>query len=133
VTDPLELARQRFLETFEVVGREGEHLAYSLGRLSSLRIDAEWVRSLEHHPELAERLGVLSSAEAWLAARKLRNRLVDEYMRDPRAFAEALNLAQAACDQLFDTYERLRRFSRERMTIAPESIPPAVNVTARRN
>ena len=176
MTDPLELARQRFLETFEVVGREGEHLAYSLGRLSSLRIDAEWVRSLERQPELAERLeafvsrfgrmqdtiadrllprwllalaeapgsqietlnraerlGVLSSAESWLAARKLRNRLVHEYMRDPQAFAEALKLAQAACDQLFDTYERLRGFSRERMTIASESIPPAVNVTARRS
>ena len=46
----------RFIETLEIVFREGNHLAYSWGRLCAHRIDAAWVRSLEVDPELAETL-----------------------------------------------------------------------------
>lgn len=39
----------------------------------------------------AEKLGLLGSADEWLAARKLRNRMVHEYVRDAARLAEALN------------------------------------------
>lgn len=46
----------RFLQTLEIVAREGKHLSYSWNSLFSQKIDAEWVRNLEHAPEIAERL-----------------------------------------------------------------------------
>ncbi len=50
----------------------------------------------------AERAGVLSSADDFLAARKLRNALVHEYMSDASSFLESLFLAQSACEMLFN-------------------------------
>ena len=44
----------------------------------------------------AEKLGLLESADQWLAIRKLRNRMVHEYVRDMQALANALNEAHAA-------------------------------------
>lgn len=48
----------------------------------------------------AEKLGLLASADEWLAIRKLRNRMVHEYMRDMQALADALNEAHAAVPHL---------------------------------
>lgn len=39
----------------------------------------------------AEKLGLVESADAWVAARALRNRMVHEYVRDPAMLADALN------------------------------------------
>jgi hypothetical protein len=44
----------------------------------------------------AEKLGLMDSADQWLAIRKLRNRMVHEYVRDMQALANALNEAHAA-------------------------------------
>ena len=38
----------------------------------------------------AERLGLVASADLWLQARRLRNRMVHEYVRDPAELAAAL-------------------------------------------
>lgn len=38
----------------------------------------------------AERLGLVSSADQWLAVRKLRNQMIHEYIEDPRILAAAL-------------------------------------------
>ncbi len=46
----------RFLQTMEIVFREGVHLAYSRKRLYTEPIDAAWVEALSGKPELAERL-----------------------------------------------------------------------------
>lgn len=46
----------RFLQTLEIVQREGRHLAFSWGRLFGRPIDAAWVRALDDRPEEAERL-----------------------------------------------------------------------------
>ena len=46
----------RFLETLEIVSREGAHLAYSWKRVFSDVIDAAWVESLETDPQRAETL-----------------------------------------------------------------------------
>jgi hypothetical protein len=46
----------RFLETLEIVFREGAHLAYSWQRVYSQPIDSAWVRGLATNPEHAETL-----------------------------------------------------------------------------
>ncbi len=48
----------------------------------------------------AERAGVLVSADAFIAARKLRNALVHEYMHEARDFLESLFAAEQACNLL---------------------------------
>jgi len=47
---------ERFLQTLEIVAREGKHLTYSWNSLFSQMIDAEWVHNLEQDPACAERL-----------------------------------------------------------------------------
>jgi hypothetical protein len=138
---------ERFRQTLAIVGREAEHLDFSRSRLSASLINADWVASLAHDPELAERLeafvsrysrmqdtiadkllprwllalaetpgsqievlnraerlGVIESTERWLAARKLRNRLVHEYADSAEDFAADLNLALQYTQLLMDTY-----------------------------
>jgi Fe2+ transport system protein FeoA len=53
---------RRFLQTMDVVRREGEHLGYSRGRVFGQPVDAQWVRELEAAPELAERLEALAES-----------------------------------------------------------------------
>lgn len=50
------LPAERFLQTLEIVAREGKHLSYSWNSLFSQTIEAEWVRNLEQDPSRAERL-----------------------------------------------------------------------------
>jgi len=57
----------------------------------------------------AERLGWLHSADHWVQARRLRNRLVHEYVDDPAEFAAVLNLANRFADELLDTCSNLER------------------------
>ena len=54
---------------------------------------------------IAEKAGWLASADAFIAARKLRNALVHEYMLDAQNFLESLFAAQKACQMFFDTIE----------------------------
>ena len=49
----------------------------------------------------AEKTGMLPSADAFIAARKLRNALVHEYMHDAVLFLESLLAAREACDIFF--------------------------------
>jgi hypothetical protein len=55
----------------------------------------------------AERSGILVSADDFLAARKLRNALVHEYMQDAQSFLEGLQLAQSASQMLFDVIAKI--------------------------
>jgi len=56
---------------------------------------------------LAERLSLVNDAEAFIAARGLRNALVHEYMQDAQIFLENLLAAKPACEMFFDTIERV--------------------------
>jgi hypothetical protein len=56
LTDNTTLPVARFLETLEIVFREGTHLAYSWKRVFSQPIDAAWVRRLDASPQRAEML-----------------------------------------------------------------------------
>lgn len=74
----------------------------------------------------AERLNVLDSVENWLIARKLRNRLVHEYMEAPKAFSDDLNLAKELSSMLITTYNQLRDFANSRMHLAHKQLPPSL-------
>ncbi len=58
----------------------------------------------------AERLGWIDSAELWLEARALRNKLVHEYMLDAEVFAQSLNLANELSLMLLQTWQRIQRY-----------------------
>lgn len=75
----------------------------------------------------AERLGVVDSVDNWLIARKLRNRLVHEYMEAPKAFADDLNLAKQFSLMLVDTYNQLWKYAGARMQLANDMLPPKLN------
>jgi len=62
----------------------------------------------------AEKLGLLDSADQWLALRKLRNRMVHEYVRDMLALANALNEAHAAVPGLLAFASRLAAYVEQR-------------------
>lgn len=46
----------RFLQTLEIVAKEGKHLSYSWNSLFNQTLDVEWVVSLEQNPGCAEQL-----------------------------------------------------------------------------
>lgn len=55
----------------------------------------------------AERLGWLPSADDWMAARLLRNRMVHEYVEDPELLASALRAGHDMVPLLIDTTRNL--------------------------
>lgn len=57
----------------------------------------------------AERLEWITSADTWMDWRKLRNRLVHEYITDPAEFASALNHAIRASTELIEAEQQIRR------------------------
>ena len=71
----------------------------------------------------AERLGVIENVEHWLEARKLRNRLIHEYMEAPATFAEDLLLAKTYSLILVETYSRLREYAQTRMKLDTALLP----------
>lgn len=89
-----------------------------------------WLESLAEVPgshietlNRAERLGVINDVEQWLEARKLRNRLVHEYMEDMLKFAEDINLAKGYTIMLCETYNNIRHFAQQRMDLPCADIP----------
>ncbi|TSE19016.1 hypothetical protein Talka_01780 [Tepidimonas alkaliphilus] len=94
-----------------------------------------WLAALSERPasmienlRRAERLGVLDSAEEWVAARNLRNRLVHEYQTDAETFAQDLQLAQEAARLLLHTYDRLREDAHRRLGVPRDRLPPTLNI-----
>lgn len=82
-----------------------------------LRALAETVGAALDNLDRAEKLGWLSSADTWLAARKLRNRMVHEYVRDPALLAQALNEGHSLVPLLMNFSQTLRRVCHERQWI----------------
>jgi len=78
----------------------------------------------------AEQLEVVVNVNSWLEARKLRNRLVHEYMEDPEEFAEGLNLAGRYSLMLIDTYNRVRDFALHRMALGETTLPASLELPA---
>jgi len=57
----------------------------------------------------AEKLGLVKSADTWLALRKLRNRMVHEYVSDPGELASALASAHEHVFLLADAFLEIRQ------------------------
>lgn len=82
----------------------GDKLLPRMASLVGLRPAAP-VELLAH----AERLEWIKSADLWMEWRKLRNRLVHEYITDPEEFSSALNHAMQASHELIETELQVRR------------------------
>lgn len=96
-----------------------------------------WLQALAERPgsqidtlNRAEQLQVVVDVGSWLEARKLRNRLVHEYMEDPEEFAEGLKLAGRYSLMLLDTYNRVRDFALQRMGLGETTLPASLDLPA---
>lgn len=56
----------------------------------------------------AEKLGLLDSADKWMASRRLRNRMIHEYVSDLNELATALTAAHQSIPLLTDTFDHIR-------------------------
>ena len=79
-----------------------------------LRCLAEPVGAAIDNLDRVEKLGLLSSADDWLASRKLRNRMVHEYVRDAAELAAALNQGHALVPMLVSLATAIASDSRRR-------------------
>ncbi|WPL15290.1 hypothetical protein Thiowin_00177 [Thiorhodovibrio winogradskyi] len=87
-------------------GRLQDHLGEKLlPRMAALV--GETSKTLLDNLATAEKLGLLTNADAFIAARKLRNALVHEYMDDAQTFLHSLLAAQQACDLFFEVIEKV--------------------------
>jgi hypothetical protein len=79
-----------------------------------LAVLAHQAKSMIDVLNVAERLGIVSSAEDWLVYRNLRNRLVHEYVSDPAELADALNAAHSATLILLNVLKAVEESLNER-------------------
>lgn len=88
-------------------GRLQDHLGEKLlPRMAALV--GENSKTLLDSLATAERLDLLPSADAFIAARKLRNALVHEYMHDAQTFLDNLLAAQDACELFFQVIRNVQ-------------------------
>ena len=55
----------------------------------------------------AERLGLIPSTERWMVTRRLRNRMIHDYVEDPLILADALNTAHREVPMLINAANRM--------------------------
>lgn len=132
---PIDATWVRDLENNLELAERLEAFVSRFGRIQDTIADKllpRWLSALAEVPgsqievlNRAERLGVVESTERWLEARKLRNRLVHEYMTAEQAFAEDILLAQEYCAMFIDTFNCLRDFAATRMGVERETLPEA--------
>lgn len=69
----------------------------------------------------AERLKLIDSADEWLAIRKLRNRMIHEYVRIPTELLDALNAAHQFIPALIHTlHARIQTIAQHFPEIPPD-------------
>lgn len=86
-----------------------------------LRALSEPVGAAIDNLDRAERLGLLPSVDQWVTSRKLRNRMVHDYVQDPEVLAAALNEAHALVPLLVGLATALRADSERRGLSLPRS------------
>jgi len=89
-------ALPEFGATWRVVRKESALLKRTSNRLFPrlLALVGQQGKSLIDRLNQIERLGLLEDAQAWLAWRNLRNRLVHEYVETPEDFVDSLRIAR---------------------------------------
>ncbi len=81
-----------------------------------LRATGERTGTALDNLNLAQRLGFVTDPDAWLAMRRLRNRLVHEYVEDPVELAAALVKARELVDELGSSYRSIRAYAERHLT-----------------
>ena len=107
---PMSPARVLTLRTDADLGERVDAFVARFGRLQDTLADkllpellkdlAEPVGPAIDNLGKAERFGWLASVDDWLLVRKLRNRMLHEYVRDPTELAQALQAAHEAVPML---------------------------------
>lgn len=113
---PIDLEWVKSLDTQPEVSEKVEAFVSRFGRLQDhlgekllprfAALVGENTKTLLDTLVFAERMGVLSCVDTFMAARKLRNMLVHEYMYDAQLFLESLFAAQQACHLFFSIIEK---------------------------
>ena len=62
----------------------------------------------------AERLGFIESSDTWIEMRRLRNRLVHEYIDDLADMLPALCKAYGFTDELHRAYHKIQAYAQDR-------------------
>jgi len=65
----------------------------------------------------AERLELISDAQEWIAMRRLRNKLVYEYIESDEEMLPALQQANKFSDELKNTYEKISEYANKHLGI----------------
>ena len=114
---PLDLAWVQALGQQPAVAEKVEAFASRFARLQDhlgekllprfAALVGEPTRTLLDTLAFAERAQVLSDAQAFIAAQRLRNALAHEYMHDPQVFLDSLLSARLACELFFSTIDRV--------------------------
>ena len=114
---PLDLAWVQALGQQPAVAEKVEAFASRFARLQDhlgekllpryAALVGEPSRTLLDTLAFAERAQVLSDAQAFIAARRLRNALVHEYMHDPQVFLDSLLSARSACELFFSVIDQV--------------------------
>jgi hypothetical protein len=73
-----------------------------------LRAMAETPGTMLENLDRAEKLGLIQSADVWLALRKLCNRMIHEYVADPDELLDALIAAHQHIDMLAEALMKIR-------------------------
>ena len=107
---PMTPARAATLPTDVDLAERTDAFVARFGRLQDTLADkllpalldwlAEPVAAAIDNLNRAERLGWISSVDGWIEVRRLRNRMIHEYVRDPAELASALTAAHAAVPML---------------------------------
>jgi hypothetical protein len=128
---PLDAQWYAALETDPELAERVDAFSARFGRMQDTigdRLVPELLRQLLEQPGSAldnlqrlEKLGLLGSAEEWVEARNLRNRLVHEYILDASEFLQALERAHQLVPLLTGTYNAILAYARERITEVGES------------
>lgn len=63
-----------------------------------------------------ERLGIVNDPDQWLAMRRLRNRLVHEYVDDPAELAAALKMARETAGDLYKAFNGIKSYAEEKLS-----------------
>jgi hypothetical protein len=80
-----------------------------LNRPEYLRAVGERTGTAIDNLNRAEQLGLVRNADAWIAMRRLGNRLVHEYIDDAMSMVQALHEARAFVDDLHGTRVAFQR------------------------
>ena len=122
--EPFDAARAALLKTDVDLAERVDAFVIRYGRLQDTLADkmlpalldelAEPLGSAIDNLNRAERLGFFASVEQWIKARRLRNRMVHEYVRDLAELAAALNAGHTFVPLLLNAAASLGREVQQR-------------------